>query len=119
MALAGERDNHAMTGRHVQRLLLHHHDGMLVGFLSRQLAIGVLLLDDDVVVRLELLFFQLGGSRSSFGGYSLACALLDPVLLRHHIFGGLLRLRLLLPGGGRGRRGGGRGMHGGGIHRFR
>jgi hypothetical protein len=108
-----------MTERDVQHLLLHHHDIVLVSFLSRQLAMGVMTLDDDVVVRLELLFFQLGGSRSSFDAFSVACALLDLVLLRHHIFGGLLRLRLLLPGGGRGRRGGGRGMHGGGIHRFR
>jgi hypothetical protein len=47
MAVVGERDNHTMAKRHVQCLLLHHHDGLLGGFLSQQLAIGLLTMGDD------------------------------------------------------------------------
>jgi hypothetical protein len=60
-----------MAEGHVQRLLLHHHNGLL----SQQLVIGVLSLGDDAVVRSEPLFFQLGGGLPSFGGFSPVCVL--------------------------------------------
>jgi hypothetical protein len=60
-----------MDERHVPRLLLHHHGGLVGGFLSQQLAIGLLMLGDDAVVRLlEPLFFQLDGGHSSSDGFS-------------------------------------------------
>jgi hypothetical protein len=81
MAWGSQRDYHTVPERHIQRLLLHHHD-------------------NDAFIRFMPFFFQLSGGCPSSGNLSSACALLrlDPLLVRREILSELLWLGHLLTG---------------------